>query len=174
MTTRMEENNTGYHLDETFDPSFDTTTFSPVNFDNSLTNDLLTSARTTNSTNLFSTVLFPSNTASEDQVLGSSQLSFATLEDDNLETTMLADLNTCEGGYQTTELRNNSWYIIFYVFWSKFLLVEIIPWVSVIVLTVLTSRKIKQFQANRHRLLGSNRNTGATGGGSNDEGNNAV
>ena len=68
----------------------------------------------------------------------------------------------CAEGYRTTALRNNPWYIIFYVFWAKFLLVELIPWVAVIVLTVMTSRKIQQFQANRERLLRpNNRPSGA-------------
>ena len=73
----------------------------------------------------------------------------------------------CANGYRTTELRNNPWYIIFYVFVSKFLLVELIPWVAVIVLTILTSRKIQQFQANRDRLLRPSRTAGAQDEGKN-------
>ena len=72
----------------------------------------------------------------------------------------------CTEGYRTTWLRNNPWYIIFYVFWSKFIFVEILPWVTVIILTLITTRKIQQFQARRERLLGTNRTGGMT-----DEGN---
>ena len=136
--------------------------------------DTLISTRTNNSPVNFSdlsTFLF-SSTESTYEIATSSHLSLTTSVNDDLETETLvgADLDSCEGGYQTTELRNSSWYIIYYVFWSKFLLVEIIPWISVIVLTILTSRKIKQFQENRHRLLGNSNRQSITRG-CNDEGN---
>ena len=66
-------------------------------------------------------------------------------------------MDSCPDGYRTTWLRNNWWYIIFYVFWSKFILVEIIPWFTVIILTITTLRKMKEFQAMRNRLIGTNR-----------------
>lgn len=144
-------------------------------FETSLaSSDTLISTRTNNSPVNFSdlsTFLF-SSTESTYEIATSSHLSLTTSVNDDLETETLvgADLDSCEGGYQTTELRNSSWYIIYYVFWSKFLLVEIIPWISVIVLTILTSRKIKQFQENRHRLLGNSNRQSITRG-CNDEGN---
>ena len=72
----------------------------------------------------------------------------------------------CDKGYRTTGLRKNRWYIIFYVFWSKFILVEIVPWVTVIILNIFTWRKIRQFQVNRDRLLRNNRTSGSTDEGS--------
>ena len=66
-------------------------------------------------------------------------------------------MDSCPDGYRTTWLRNNWWYIIFYVFWSKFILVELIPWFTVIILTISTSRKMKEFQVMRDRLIGTNR-----------------
>ena len=66
-------------------------------------------------------------------------------------------MDSCPDGYRTTWLRNNWWYIIFYVFWSKFILVELIPWFTVIILTISTSRKMKEFQVMRDRLTGTNR-----------------
>ena len=52
-------------------------------------------------------------------------------------------------GYRGTPLRLNYWYIILYVTWSKLLLVEIIPWITVIVLNVFIWKKIKKFRATR-------------------------
>jgi hypothetical protein len=86
----------------------------------------------------------------------SNATNHVTLDND----TLVCD-EQCVNGYKTTELRNNPWYIIFYVVAAKFLLVELIPWVAVIILTILTSRKIKQFQANRERLLKPSRIAGA-------------
>jgi len=58
-----------------------------------------------------------------------------------------------ELGYRGTPLRLNHWYIVIYVFWSKFLLVEIIPWVTVIILNVCIWRKIQEFQRVRRSAL---------------------
>ena len=89
-------------------------------------------------------------------------ISFLPLSTNNtLDNYTLVCDEQCANGYRTTEMRDNPWYIIFYVFVSKFLLVELIPWVVVIVLTILTSRKIQQFQANRDRLLRPSRTAGA-------------
>ena len=79
----------------------------------------------------------------------------------NESTAVLKSSYSCPDGYRTTWLRNNDWYIIFYVFWSKFLLVELIPWITIIILTIATTRKIQQFQANRDRLLGANKSAQA-------------
>ena len=75
--------------------------------------------------------------------------------------------DSCEEGYKPTSLRSNWWYIVLYLFWSKFIFVEFVPWLSVIVLTVCTTRTLKTFQSNRNRLLGSNRRQQATDEGTN-------
>ena len=49
-------------------------------------------------------------------------------------------------GMRTTSLRQNRFYIMFYVVISKVVLVEIIPWIMVITLNFLTWRKMKTFQ----------------------------
>ena len=67
------------------------------------------------------------------------------------------ELNSCEEGYKPTSLRSNWWYIVLYLCWSKFIFVEFVPWISVIVLTICTTRTLKSFQKNRNRLMGSNR-----------------
>ena len=59
-------------------------------------------------------------------------------------------------GIQATPLRKNSWYIIFYTVLSKLLFVELIPWVTVIVLNYCTWRQLKEFHAARERAFGSN------------------
>ena len=56
-------------------------------------------------------------------------------------------------GYRGTALRLNHWYVVLYVFWSKFLLVEIFPWVIVIALNVCIWRKIKEFKRIRRETL---------------------
>ena len=56
-------------------------------------------------------------------------------------------------GYRGTALRLNHWYVVLYVFWSKFLLVEIFPWVTVIVLNICIWRKIKEFKRIRRETL---------------------
>ena len=44
---------------------------------------------------------------------------------------------------QTTWIRNHPMYIILYLFWSKFLLVEIVPYLLMIVLNCLIWRRVK-------------------------------
>ena len=56
-------------------------------------------------------------------------------------------------GFVTTNLRKNHWYIIFYVFLSELLLVEVIPWIIVITLNTRTFWAIRHFQKNRKRFL---------------------
>ena len=53
-----------------------------------------------------------------------------------------------------TEIRRNPWYIIIYVFWSKFLLVEIVPYLLMIVMNILIWRKIQEFAKIRRDALG--------------------
>ena len=57
-------------------------------------------------------------------------------------------------GYRGTPMRLNPWYTLLYVFWSKFLLVEIIPWVTVIILNYRIWRQIREFQRARRSNLG--------------------
>ena len=56
-------------------------------------------------------------------------------------------------GYRGTALRLNHWYVVLYVFWSKFLLVDIFPWITVIVLNICIWRKIKDFKRIRRETL---------------------
>ena len=53
-----------------------------------------------------------------------------------------------------TEIRRNPWYIIIYVFWSKFLLVEIVPYLLMVVMNILIWRKIQEFAKIRRDALG--------------------
>ena len=63
------------------------------------------------------------------------------------------------GGMQPTALRKNEFYIIFYVVISKVVLIEIIPWLTVITLNLQTWKKMKSFQRRREALL-NGRNPG--------------
>ena len=55
------------------------------------------------------------------------------------------EFGICQEGYKTTWLRSNWWYIVVYLGWSKFILVEFVPWVIVIILTICTTRTMKNF-----------------------------
>ena len=57
-------------------------------------------------------------------------------------------------GYRGTALRLNQWYILFYVTISKLLLVEIIPWITVIILNFCIWRKLQTFRETRRIALG--------------------
>ena len=74
-----------------------------------------------------------------------------TFYDDHNQTYVIHEVEDI--GYRGTALRLNHWYVVLYVFWSKFLLVEIIPWVTVIVLNVCIWRKIKEFKRIRRETL---------------------
>ena len=63
------------------------------------------------------------------------------------------------GDIHATALRKNEFYIIFYVVISKVVLIEIIPWLTVITLNLLTWKKMKSFQRKREALL-NGRNPG--------------
>jgi hypothetical protein len=58
-----------------------------------------------------------------------------------------------------TDLRRNPWYILIYLFWSKFLLVEIVPYFLMVVMNVLIWRKIQEFARVRSTTLGMNAGT---------------
>jgi hypothetical protein len=65
------------------------------------------------------------------------------------------EINDCKNKYYViTKLRKNHWYIILYVFGSEVIFVEILPWITVIILNLLTWRSIKTFQQNRARFAG--------------------
>ena len=64
-------------------------------------------------------------------------------------------------GMHATILRQNEFYVIFYVVISKVVLVEIIPWLAVITMNILTWRKMRLFQKRREAML-KRRNTGNT------------
>ena len=57
-------------------------------------------------------------------------------------------------GYHATRLRQNYWYVVLYVFWSKFIFVDIIPWVTVIVLNFRICKQIQEFRRIRRTALG--------------------
>ena len=63
--------------------------------------------------------------------------------------------------YETrpTSLRNNKWYIILYVFLSEFILIEIVPWILVIILNIKTWKGIRKFQQKRQTLRNKPRTT---------------
>ena len=62
-------------------------------------------------------------------------------------------------GYRGSSLRLNYWYIILYVTWSKLLLVEIFPWIIIIVLNILIWRRIRRFKATRMKVFCKNEGT---------------
>ena len=55
-------------------------------------------------------------------------------------------------GNRVTSLRNNRWYIILYVFLSELILVEVVPWVTVIILNVSIWKGIRSFRKRRQSL----------------------
>ena len=55
-----------------------------------------------------------------------------------------------------TDLRRNPLYVFIYLFWSKFLLVEIFPYILMIVTTIFILRKIQEFARIRRNALGIN------------------
>ena len=61
------------------------------------------------------------------------------------------DVNTLV--IRATALRLNQWYIIFYVFWSKILLVDIIPWATVIILNFCIWKKLESMKEVRRFSL---------------------
>ena len=66
------------------------------------------------------------------------------------DSAVLEKLKVEDIGYRGTALRLNYWYVIFYVTWSKLLVVEIIPWIMIIVLNTRIWNKIRKFQSARN------------------------
>ena len=65
----------------------------------------------------------------------------------------LTNFNCDLDGMRATPLRQNEWYIIFYVVVSKVVLVEVVPWLTVIALNIWTWRKMVLFQRKREAML---------------------
>ena len=57
--------------------------------------------------------------------------------------------------YGVTKLRKNQWYIILYVFGSEVIFIEILPWITIVILNVLTWKGIQEFERNRKRFIRS-------------------
>ncbi|XP_059086961.1 uncharacterized protein LOC131883495 [Tigriopus californicus] len=55
-------------------------------------------------------------------------------------------------GVVTTDLRRNPYYSLLYIFWAKFLLVEMIPYVIMIGLNILIFRRVKQLVKMRSEV----------------------
>ena len=99
---------------------------------------------TTNSTqgiNFLSNNTFKDNDNNNNEIPQANNLS----SKDNL---LMCDV------YETraTSLRNNKWYIVLYVFLSELILIELVPWILVIVLNIKTWQGIRRFQQNRRTL----------------------
>ena len=54
-------------------------------------------------------------------------------------------------GYSATALRLNNWYVVLYIFFSKFIFVDIIPWVTVMVLNFKIWKKLKDIHRRRRQ-----------------------
>ena len=95
------------------------------------------------------------------QVLDGQQRSNRTKESNDFNETTIAQnctLNTTyiveDLGYQGTEMRQNQLYIVLYIFWSKFLFIELIPWVTVFILNLLIWKSVRKFEIIRRTTLG--------------------
>jgi len=116
----------------------------------------------------------PNNNTSLIMPINSSDLGITSLSN---YTTPDVSINQLNGSYQDTDispynytmsepessviivgtdLRRNPWYILIYLFWSKFLLVEIVPYFLMVVMNVLIWRKIQEFARVRRTALGIN------------------
>ena len=61
---------------------------------------------------------------------------------------------------ETTNLRSNALYATYYVFWSKFILVEVIPYFTIVVLNSLIIMKIwKSIQFRKKLTVSNEKNT---------------
>ena len=79
----------------------------------------------------------------------------------SLDNGTMTTQNCDRDGMRATILRQNEFYVIFYVVISKVVLVEIIPWLVVIIMNILTWRKMRLFQKRREAML-KNHNSGNT------------
>ena len=95
------------------------------------------------------------------QFLDDQQRSNTTKESNGFNETTIAQnctLNTTyiveDLGYQGTEMRQSQLYIVLYIFWSKFLFIELIPWVTVFILNLLIWKSVREFEIMRRTTLG--------------------
>ena len=54
---------------------------------------------------------------------------------------------------KSSALRQNEIYVTYYIFWSKFILVEVIPYVTIVVLNSAIVRKIWKSSKFRRRFV---------------------
>ena len=103
--------------------------------------------------NVTTTYLRLSNSTSEkNDMLHEIDMSNST--DASLVNNATIDQEWCDAdGMRATSLRQNEWYLIFYVVISKVVLVEVVPWLTVIALNVWTWRKMVLFQRKREAML---------------------
>ena len=92
------------------------------------------------------------STTEKNDMLHEIDLSNST--DASLVNNATIDQEWCDAdGMRATSLRQNEWYLIFYVVISKVVLVEVVPWLTVIALNVWTWRKMVLFQRKREAML---------------------
>ena len=103
--------------------------------------------------NVTTTYLQLSNlTTEKNDMLHEIDMSNST--DASLVSNATIDQEWCDAdGMRATSLRQNEWYLIFYVVISKVVLVEVVPWLTVIALNVWTWRKMVVFQRKREAML---------------------
>lgn len=103
--------------------------------------------------NVTTTYLRLSNlTTEKNDMLHEIDMSNST--DASLANNATIDQEWCDAdGMRATSLRQNEWYLIFYVVISKVVLVEVVPWLTVIALNVWTWRKMVVFQRKREAML---------------------
>ena len=90
---------------------------------------------------------------------GSTHERNGSAANNSLDNETMITQNCDRDGMRATTLRQNEFYVIFYVVISKVVLVEIIPWLAVITMNILTWRKMRSFQKRREAML-KRRNTG--------------
>ena len=82
------------------------------------------------------------------------EIDMSNSTDASLVNNATIDQEWCDAdGMRATSLRQNEWYLIFYVVISKVVLVEVVPWLTVIALNVWTWRKMVLFQRKREAML---------------------
>jgi hypothetical protein len=70
------------------------------------------------------------------------------------------DIQTCDlYGHRLAGFRSNPWYITFYQFLSDLILVEILPWIIVIVFNIFVWKASRKFHERRLKILSTRGNT---------------
>ena len=57
-----------------------------------------------------------------------------------------------QNGLVETSLRSNKAYTIYYIFWSKFLVVELVPYLTILILNIRIIQKIYKSNQFRRRF----------------------